>query len=124
LRRHSPADRTKYIIPVCVYRVTKEKIVPLVRSFNCSFSLLLMETCGLAPHLLDDGTSPLLRPTIISMISALDVLQYKQFTRLLEIEMPQLVQLKIIFGVPNLKCNDPVRPYGTGLGFVLVPDFC
>ena len=36
------------------------------------------------------------RPDIISIISELEARQYVQLTRLLEIEMPQFVQLKII----------------------------
>ncbi len=57
-------------------------MVPLVRSLSCIFSLGLTEACG--------------RPSIISIISALDARQYVQFTRLLETEIPQLVQLNII----------------------------
>jgi hypothetical protein len=36
------------------------------------------------------------RPSIISMISAFDVRQYMQFGRLLEMEIPQFVQLNIM----------------------------
>ena len=62
------------------YLGTKEKMVPLVLS--CSLSLVRL-MCG--------------RSVIISIRSALDALQYVQFTFRLEIETPQLVQLKIIW---------------------------